>query len=186
MDFDYKTYITSEKLLSYYESMLTANKNSSQSILNIFRQQLPSLSSYSFPNGTEVKLENKFKSFKHLINQIESYVFGPEFKKSFSAMNHSQAIDDQTQFPLRHLLFWAAMLGDFKMVQVVYVHLAKYEGGGIIAALALATIFKQAARLSSAIQQSTIYRKESTYYEQIAVDILTKTYQKANDKMSVI
>lgn len=188
MDFDYKAHITKDKLMGYYES-LPAQKNNLV-LFNIFKNYIPATQYY------KIDFKN-FHTLKDVLHEIEKYVFGPEFKKSFenhdgidlSSMSYvrsSMQNEDRLEFPLRHLIFWAAILGDFKIVAVLFKHLAKYEGGGIIAALALATIFKKGSKTVHAIEQSTILKQQSIRYETLAVGILNKAYQKANIKSALI
>ena len=191
MDFDYKQHVTRDKLMEYYEPLYTNNQNTI--LFNVFKSSISSISN--------IKLKpDDFDSFKTCLHEMEKFIFGPEFTKSFDQSAnilinnaHTAPIglehDNDKRFlevPLRHLLFWSAMLGDFRIVEVLYKHLARYEGGGIIAALSLTTIFKKGSHTVHAIEQKILLKNQSKKYEEIAVNILNKAYQKASIKSALI
>lgn len=88
--------------------------------------------------------------------------------------------------PLGKLLFWAAMLGNFQIVEVIYKHLAKYEGSGMMSALILAAIFKKAEEIHTESEFIEQLSEQSEKYEQIAVSILNIAYRKSNSKASIL
>ena len=156
--------------------------NSNGNVISLKSLQSYTSNYFRSPPKETAKYSRNFETFNQLketINFVELICFGPEYNPSFDDKGQKVSGETTIEDPLRHLLFWAVMAGDFELMEVFFKHLARYEGAGIIAALGVTTVLRQAASLIHSLEYIQVIKNLSNKYEKYAVEILNKAYNKA-------
>lgn len=120
MDFNFKAHVTPERLMTYYNHIRT---NDHQVLYNAF--ELQNSKNRTSTNGNSYNYEH-FEDLKKHLNQIETSTFGPEYEASFKGFSES-SFKAPVDYPLKEMLFWATLSGEFELVDVFYKHLARYS-----------------------------------------------------------